>query len=241
MTTDDDRVAYLEGEADPSLDRRRAGRAGRAARPAGRRGDVGRARRRPRGSGRRRRGGRVGGGGCAGPATPSRRAGAGRSRTDHELALGPPPQRGSRPAGLDDRGRRHRRDARAGASAQGSSPRATRAAAPTPSTWPWPAPTSSPPPPATPRSPETDSGWRIELDATGLPRLDNGRFYEAWLRNPEGILVSVGTFNEPTAVTLWSGVSPLTFTAFAVTEEEADGNPASSGRRVLTGQVDVDG
>jgi hypothetical protein len=36
-------------------------------------------------------------------------------------------------------------------------------------------------------------------------------------------------------------VSPRTFTAFAVTEEEADGNPASSGRRVLTGQVDVDG
>ena len=75
----------------------------------------------------------------------------------------------------------------------------------------------------------------------GLPRLDNGRFYEAWLRNPEGILVSVGTFNEPANVTLWSGVSPRTFTAFAVTEEEADGNPASSGRRVLTGQVDVDG
>ena len=88
---------------------------------------------------------------------------------------------------------------------------------------------------------KTDSGWRIELDATGLPRLDNGRFYEAWLRNPEGILVSVGTFNEPANVTLWSGVSPRTFTAFAVTEEEADGNPASSGRRVLTGQVDVDG
>ncbi len=88
---------------------------------------------------------------------------------------------------------------------------------------------------------KTDSGWRIELDATGLPRLDNGRFYEAWLRNPEGILVSVGTFNEPTAVTLWSGVSPRIFTAFAVTEEEADGNPASSGRRVLTGQVDIDG
>jgi hypothetical protein len=88
---------------------------------------------------------------------------------------------------------------------------------------------------------KTDSGWRIELDATGLPRLDNGRFYEAWLRNPEGVLVSVGTFNEPADVTLWSGVSPRTFTAFAVTEEEADGNPASSGRRVLTGQFDVDG
>ena len=89
------------------------------------------------------------------------------------------------------------------------------------------------------------STWPVSTrrpdDATGLPRLDNGRFYEAWLRNPEGILVSVGTFNEPTNVTLWSGVSPRTFTAFAVTEEEADGNPASSGRRVLTGQVDADG
>jgi hypothetical protein len=29
---------------------------------------------------------------------------------------------------------------------------------------------------------KTSSGWRIELDATGLPRLEGGRFYEAWLR-----------------------------------------------------------
>src|SRR4029453_17570583 len=26
---------------------------------------------------------------------------------------------------------------------------------------------------------KTTSGWRIELDATGLPRLDGGRFYQA--------------------------------------------------------------
>ena len=36
---------------------------------------------------------------------------------------------------------------------------------------------------------KTSSGWRIELDATGLPRLDGGRFYEAWLRNAAGVLV----------------------------------------------------
>ena len=29
---------------------------------------------------------------------------------------------------------------------------------------------------------KTTSGWRIKLDATGLPRLDAGRFYEAWLK-----------------------------------------------------------
>jgi anti-sigma-K factor RskA len=84
---------------------------------------------------------------------------------------------------------------------------------------------------------KTSSGWRIELDATGLPRLDKGRFYEAWLRNPAGVLVPVGTFNEGRKVTLWAGVSPKTFTTLTVTREEADGNQASSGRKVLVGKV----
>jgi anti-sigma-K factor RskA len=84
---------------------------------------------------------------------------------------------------------------------------------------------------------KTSSGWRIELDATGLPRLDNGRFYQAWLKNPAGVLVPVGTFNEGRKVTLWAGVSPKAFTALSVTREEADGNQASSGRKVLVGKV----
>src|SRR4051812_4263364 len=36
---------------------------------------------------------------------------------------------------------------------------------------------------------KTDSGWRIELDATGLPRRDGALFYQAWLRNAAGLLV----------------------------------------------------
>src|SRR5512133_1782857 len=36
---------------------------------------------------------------------------------------------------------------------------------------------------------KTSSGWRIELDAVGLPRLDAGRFYEAWLKNAAGVVV----------------------------------------------------
>jgi hypothetical protein len=51
----------------------------------------------------------------------------------------------------------------------------------------------------------------IELDATGLPRLDRGRFYQAWLRNADGVLVPIGTFNEGQKVTLWAGVSPKDF------------------------------
>lgn len=84
----------------------------------------------------------------------------------------------------------------------------------------------------------TDSGWRIELDAPGLPRLDGGRFYEAWLRHPDGTLVPIGTFNEGDDVVLWAGVSPRDFPTLTVTEEAADGNQASSGRRVLVGTLD---
>ena len=86
----------------------------------------------------------------------------------------------------------------------------------------------------------TDSGWRIELDATGLPRRDDGQFYEAWLRNEEGVLVSIGTFNEGADVVLWAGVVPSEFSTMTITAEEADGDPASSGIRVLTGTVELD-
>ena len=82
---------------------------------------------------------------------------------------------------------------------------------------------------------KTESGWRINLSATGLPHLANGRYYQAWLKNPAGILVPVGTFNDAKDVTLWSGAPVTQFRAFSVTEQFADGNPASSGRRVLVG------
>jgi hypothetical protein len=84
---------------------------------------------------------------------------------------------------------------------------------------------------------KTDSGWRIELDATGLPRLDGGRFYQAWLRNADGVLVPIGSFNEGQKVTLWAGVSPVDFPTLTITQEAADGDQASSGQRVLVGQI----
>ncbi|HUO69347.1 MAG TPA: anti-sigma factor [Solirubrobacteraceae bacterium] len=82
---------------------------------------------------------------------------------------------------------------------------------------------------------KTASGWRIVLKATGLPHLANGRFYQAWLKNPAGVLVPVGTFNDARDVTLWSGVPVTQYRAFSVTIQQANGNPASSGLRVLTG------
>ena len=88
---------------------------------------------------------------------------------------------------------------------------------------------------------KTASGWQIELDATGLPRLAGGRFYEAWLRNPAGVLVPIGTFNESRNVTLWAGVSPKLFSTLTVTREQADGDQTSSGEKVLVGRVDTGG
>jgi anti-sigma-K factor RskA len=84
---------------------------------------------------------------------------------------------------------------------------------------------------------KSSSGWRIHLDATGLPRLADGRFYEAWLRSPAGVLVPIGTFNEGRNVTLWAGVSPVGFGVLTVTRERANGNQASSGEKVLVGKV----
>jgi hypothetical protein len=88
---------------------------------------------------------------------------------------------------------------------------------------------------------KTSSGWRIELDASGLPRLDSGRFYEAWLRDGAGALVPIGTFNEGKEVTLWAGVSPKGFPTLTVTREQANGNQASSGQKVLVGTVEPSG
>jgi Anti-sigma-K factor rskA, C-terminal len=82
---------------------------------------------------------------------------------------------------------------------------------------------------------KTASGWRIELSAAGLPHLANGRYYQAWLKNSAGILVPIGTFNDGRKVTLWSGAPVTQFRTLTVTRQTANGNPASSGQRVLVG------
>jgi hypothetical protein len=79
------------------------------------------------------------------------------------------------------------------------------------------------------------SGWEIRLSATGLPHLSGTRYYQAWLKNAAGVLVPVGTFNDAENVILWSGAPVTQYRSFSVTVQQANGNPASSGRRVLVG------
>jgi TPR repeat protein len=82
-----------------------------------------------------------------------------------------------------------------------------------------------------------ESGLRIELNATGLPRRDNGEFYQAWLRNDDDQSVPIGTFHDGNGVTLWAGVSLKEYPELTITEETADDNQASSGNKVLGGSA----
>jgi hypothetical protein len=82
------------------------------------------------------------------------------------------------------------------------------------------------------------AGFRVDLDARGLPPLRNGDFYQAWLKNSAGTLVPIGSFSSSDAnVTLWSGVSPADYPGISVTIEPADNDQRSSGRRVLVGTL----
>ncbi|HZB39568.1 MAG TPA: anti-sigma factor, partial [Ilumatobacter sp.] len=81
-----------------------------------------------------------------------------------------------------------------------------------------------------------DAGFRITLDATGLPALRAGEYYQAWLKNPAGTLVPIGTFSSSDGrVTLWSVVSPKDFPTITVTIEATDNDQISSGRPVVVG------
>jgi TPR repeat protein len=82
-----------------------------------------------------------------------------------------------------------------------------------------------------------ESGLRIELNATGLPRRDNGEFYQAWLRNDDGQTIPIGTFHDGNDVVLWAGVSLKDYPELTITQETADNNQASSENKVLGGSA----
>jgi Anti-sigma-K factor rskA len=82
------------------------------------------------------------------------------------------------------------------------------------------------------------AGFRVVLDAHGLPPLRPGEFYQAWLKNSTDALVPIGSFSSSDArVTLWSGVDPAEYSGISVTIEAADNDQRSSGRKVLVGTL----
>ncbi len=86
-----------------------------------------------------------------------------------------------------------------------------------------------------------DSGLRIDLFAPGLPRRDDGAFYEGWVRTVDGNLFPVGTFHDGENVTLWAGVELDRIELFTITLETAagpdDAAQGSSGEVVLKAAI----
>jgi hypothetical protein len=83
-----------------------------------------------------------------------------------------------------------------------------------------------------------DGGFRLTLDAAGLPGLPEGSVYQAWMKDRAGALVPIGTFSSSDeTITLWSGVSPEDYPLVTVTIEPLDGDLGSSGRVVLAGET----
>jgi hypothetical protein len=81
------------------------------------------------------------------------------------------------------------------------------------------------------------NGVEIRLHISGLPRAPAGSYYQAWLKGDNG-LVPIGTFHTGQGeVVLWSGVSLDRYRTITVTLEKEDGDQASSGQRVLVGEL----
>jgi len=87
---------------------------------------------------------------------------------------------------------------------------------------------------------DTPSGFKIELDTTGLPPAAPGTYYQAWLKNAAGQLVTVGTFHARDGgenIILWSAVGPNEYPTLTVTVQQEGAGPKSSGRVVLAGKI----
>lgn len=87
---------------------------------------------------------------------------------------------------------------------------------------------------------DTPSGVAISLDVAGLAPAPTGFYYQAWVKGPAG-LVAIGTFHnrapDDEPIDLWSGVERTAYPDITVTLEPEDGDPGSSGQRVLVGSL----
>jgi Anti-sigma-K factor rskA len=88
----------------------------------------------------------------------------------------------------------------------------------------------------TARMRETNSGWEIRLNTTGLKRLEKPFYYEAWVFGPKGD-VSVGTFHTGVDVVLWAGVELDEYPELIITIEREDNVAAATDERALAGPI----
>jgi anti-sigma-K factor RskA len=92
------------------------------------------------------------------------------------------------------------------------------------------------------RGEEAGENFRVELEVWGLPELRRGEYYEMWYYREEGGRISCGTFRaQPeghTTVNLTAPASARSYPEIEITREPGDGDPGTSGKKVLTGSLE---
>ena len=86
-----------------------------------------------------------------------------------------------------------------------------------------------------------EGNLRIELVVWGLPELRKDEYYELWYAKEGGGRISCGTFRAQqggqTTVNLTAPASAVSYPEIEVTREPDDGDPGSSGEKVLVGDL----
>ncbi len=82
---------------------------------------------------------------------------------------------------------------------------------------------------------------QIELVVWGLPELRKDEYYELWYAKQDGGRISCGTFRAQqggqTTVNLTAPANAVSYPEIEVTREPDDGDPGSSGEKVLVGDL----
>jgi hypothetical protein len=85
---------------------------------------------------------------------------------------------------------------------------------------------------------DTPSGFEVDLDTEGLVPAAPGTYYQAWLKNRDDQLVTIGTFHARDGgadIVLWSGVDPRDYPGLTITVQREGAGADSSGQVVLNG------
>ena len=86
-----------------------------------------------------------------------------------------------------------------------------------------------------------EGNLKIELVVWGLPELHKGEYYELWYAKEDGGRISCGTFRaqrgDQTTVNLTAPANAVSYPEIEVTREPDDGDPGSSGEKVLVGDL----
>lgn len=91
------------------------------------------------------------------------------------------------------------------------------------------------------RGEEVGENLRVELEVRDLPRLREGEYYEMWYAREDGGRISCGTFDVGSGGDATVGMSApahsVSYPEVEITREPYDGDPTTSGKPVLVGDL----